>query len=243
MPLQGIRRVICGTHKCDSGLADDIAHAHGILRKLRIAQVPHFLRGLSVQDAVVSEISLELQMAPVVQRVPDPPLQCLRPFLEFLPVRGVPCDILLLHAVRAHEAPFIVVSAQPYLSDVVKFPVLRDLLRVDVAVVIKDRSFFRIVVEQLFCSVRAEQEIFVHKLFHDDRSPFLMSAGFTGCCYDTFTVMMSAPDADRGTNALSAVSSYIQSVRAYMQKVNIFFPHFHVRYHYFEKFCLSVKIC
>ena len=79
--------------------------------------------------------------------------ESLSPFLEFLTVGGIAGDVVFIHAVRAHCAPFVMVTSQPYLGDVVKFPVLCDLLGIDVAVVIQDRSSCCEFVIQLLCSL------------------------------------------------------------------------------------------
>ena len=50
---------------------NDVADAHGILFQLCIAQIPDLLGSIAVQISGVSEIFLQLQMAPVVQRVAD----------------------------------------------------------------------------------------------------------------------------------------------------------------------------
>ena len=106
-------------------------------------------------------------MAPVVQRIADQLGHGLGPGLEFLPVGGVGVgDILLFHTVGADLTPLIMVAAQPYLGDVVKLPVLVDLLGVDMAVVIHDRHLLRIVVVQLFRHVRVQHKILVHKWLH-----------------------------------------------------------------------------
>ena len=86
-------------------------------------------------------------MTPVVQRIADQLRQSLRPFLEFLPVCSIAGNIFFVYAVGTHLTPFIMVAAQPYLSDVVEFAVLVDFLRIDVAVIIHDRHLLRIVEE------------------------------------------------------------------------------------------------
>ena len=86
-------------------------------------------------------------MAPVVERVADELRKRLRPFLEFLAVAGVAGDVALLNPVGTHLTPFVVIAAQPYLSDVVELAVLVDLLRIDVAVVVHDGHLLRKIVE------------------------------------------------------------------------------------------------
>ena len=88
-------------------------------------------------------------MAPVIERISDSSLQCLRPFLELLTVSSLPGDVFFIHTIGAHQTPFIVVSAQPYLCDVLELSVLRDFLRIDVAVIVQNRRFCRVLMIQL----------------------------------------------------------------------------------------------
>ena len=105
-------------------------------------------------------------MAPVIEGISDGKAQGLRPFLELLPIVGVPGDEALVHAGRAHQAPFVVIAAQPDLGDVLKAPILPDLLRVQVAVKIDDLLGRCIVAVQMLCRLGGEQKVFVHKCLH-----------------------------------------------------------------------------
>ena len=156
MPSQIIGRVIRGTHQRHAGLTDQIADTHAVLMKLLIAEIPDFLRSLTVQHTGIAEKALQLQMAPVKERIADSELQRFRPLLKLLPVRRVSGDIVLLHTVGTHGTPFIMVPSQPYLCDVVKLSVLRDLLRIDVTVIVQNRHIFRICMEKLLRRLRTQ---------------------------------------------------------------------------------------
>ena len=86
----------------------------------------------------------------MVQRVPDQAGDGLGPLLELLGGGGVPGDVLLRHAAGAHGPPFVVVAPQPHLGDSALLLVLVDIHGVDVAVVVDDGHFFRMVVVQGF---------------------------------------------------------------------------------------------
>ena len=88
-------------------------------------------------------------MTPVEKGIADGLAQALCPFAEFFIVRSIAGDIFFLHAEGAHQAPFVMVTAQPDLSDVVKMPVLRNFPGIDVAVVIQHRGGLRIIMKQL----------------------------------------------------------------------------------------------
>ena len=113
-------------------------------------------------------------MRPVVKRIADELRQSLRPFLEFLPVGGIPGDILFFHTVCPHLTPLIVVAAKPYLGDILKFPVFKYLLRIYVAVIIQHRYLLHIGklrIEFLRC-ITVQQEILSHEFFQSV-TPFL----------------------------------------------------------------------
>ncbi len=65
MPLQRIDGIIGGADQSNVALLDQVTNAHGRLMQLFIAQVPYFVSGVFVQNAVVTEVSLQFQMAPV----------------------------------------------------------------------------------------------------------------------------------------------------------------------------------
>ena len=93
--------------------------------------------------ALEAEILAQFQMAPVVERVADKLWHRFSPCLEFLAVGGVIArNVLLVHAVGADLAPLVMIAAQPYLGDIVKFSVLVDFLRIDVTVIIDDGHVF-----------------------------------------------------------------------------------------------------
>ena len=154
VPFQRIDGIIGGADQCHIALADQIAHAHGGLLQFGIAQIPDLVGGSLAQHAGVSEVSLQLQMAPVKQRVADGLAQTLGPFAELFVVGGIAGDIFLLHAAGTHKAPFVVVAAQPHLRDIVELSILGNLSGIDVAVVVQHGSTLCVVVEQLSGSFR-----------------------------------------------------------------------------------------
>ena len=166
VPFQRIYRIVGGAYECDAGAFDQLACAHIRLCQLFIAEVPYFFRGVCAEMSGVAEISLQLQMGPVIQRIADQLFQRLRPFLKFLARRSVAGDVIFLYAVGAHLTPLIMVAAKPHLSDVFEMLVLRDLLRIEVAVVVEDRHNLSVVVIQFLCGFCGKQKILVHKWFH-----------------------------------------------------------------------------
>ena len=58
VPLQRINRIIGGADQGNIALLDQITNAHGRLLQFFVAQVPYFVSGVFVQNAIVTEVSL-----------------------------------------------------------------------------------------------------------------------------------------------------------------------------------------
>ena len=147
--------------------------------QLVVAQIPDFLCGVAVQDALVAEEVVQLQIGPVVHRVADGHGQSLSELLEALAIGLVAGDVLFGHAVGAHHAPLVVVAevaavrvaaAQPDLSNVLKAAVLVDLAGRNVAVIVADGHILCIIVIQMLSRSRLEHEFLIHKCFHGSNS-------------------------------------------------------------------------
>ena len=185
VPLEAVDGVIGGADEGHVALFDEAADGQlGVVLELVVAQVPDFLSGIAVQHAVVAEEGVQLQIGPVVHRVADGHGQSLSELLEALAVRLVAGDVLLGHAVGAHDAPLVVVAevaavrvaaAQPDLSNVVEAAVLVDLTGRNVAVVIADGHILSVSVVQVLCGGRLEHELLIHKCFHGQNSFFQWS--------------------------------------------------------------------
>ena len=175
MIFQGIYRIIRGANQRYMAAEDQVAHTHVFFPELGIAQLPHFLRGFAVENALIAKEALQLQVAPMVQGVAHGRGQGLRPLLKLFPIRSISGNILFLYARGTHQPPLIVVAAQPNLRNIIKLPVLPDFLGIDVAVIIHYRHLLRvIVVEGPGCGC-SQQKILVHESFHRDTPPY--------CCF------------------------------------------------------------
>ena len=86
--------------------------------------------------------------------------------LELLPVGSVASDVLFLHTVGAHNAPLVVVAAQPDLGDVVKAAVFVNFLGIDMAVVVQNGHLGCVLMIQSLRRVVGQQEVLIHKLLH-----------------------------------------------------------------------------
>ena len=92
-----------------------------------------------VQQLRNSEVALQLEMRPVVQRIAQRVRNGSRPGQKLLVGRSVPGNVFFRHAVRAHRPPFIVVSLKPDLVKIGESPVLSNVSRGKMAVIIENR--------------------------------------------------------------------------------------------------------
>ena len=102
----------------------------------------------------------------MIERVSNEHRHRFSPLLELFTIRLVACDVLLRYAVCSHLTPLIMVSAEPYLENVVELSVLCDFLRIDMAVVVEDRCILGVCVVELDRCRVLQHEILVHELFH-----------------------------------------------------------------------------
>ena len=167
VPLKAVGGVVGSADHADVGLFDQVAAGKAGLSELGVGKVPDLLSGFAVQDALVAKVTLKLQVAPLKDGVAHATAQGLGPLLELLASRCIAGNEALVDAVGTHQAPLVVVAAQPNLGDVFKTLVVPDLLGRNVAVVVNDGHTLGKVVEQLLAGFGAQQEILiVHEVFH-----------------------------------------------------------------------------
>ena len=167
VPLKGVGRIVCGADQAHVGAADEIPAGELRRGELPVGKLPDLFCGIAVEHALIAEEALELEVAPLEDRVADAAGQGLCPLLELLTGRSIAGDIALIHAVGTHEAPLVVVAAEPDLRDGREGLVLPDFLRGDVAVIVENRHVLCIVMEELLARGGGEQEVLVvHKVLH-----------------------------------------------------------------------------
>ena len=119
---------------------DETAHAHLIVLQLFVAYIPNRIGCLTVQYSLEVKKPLQLQMTPVKQRISNSFFQSLGIFLKFVPIRGLPCNIIFLYAIRTHQTPLVVIRTEPHLCDIFKSVIQRDFFWIDMTVVIENRK-------------------------------------------------------------------------------------------------------
>ena len=165
--LERVDGVVRGAERLDAGARDQPARGEPGLRDDGVGTLPDLVRGVAGEQQVVdAEVARQLQVAPVVHRVAQRVRHRLGELPELLARRGVAGDEALVDAVRAHDAPLVVVGAEPDLGDVLPAFVLRDLRGREVAVVVDDRERLGVAVVKLARAIVREEEVVVDEFLH-----------------------------------------------------------------------------
>ena len=163
--LQAVGRVIGRAQRDDLEPLENALRAQLRRGQLLAGFLPDPRRALLVQQLINAEVALQLQVGPVVQRVAQRVRHGGRPGLEFLERLGRAGAIALRHPVGAHRPPLVVVPLQPDLEQVLELPVLRDVPRRQVAMIIKDRLRLRELVIEPRRRPGVQEKVFVNE-FH-----------------------------------------------------------------------------
>ena len=138
MIFEGIGRIIGCSNKLYIALQHELARGHTGLFDVRIGAVEDLVcifRGESILD---TEVHGELHVGPNVQRVAGCGLDACGISAELFTRRCIAGDILFRYTAGAHQTPLVVVTAEPDLCDVGKNGILKDLFRLQVAVVVNN---------------------------------------------------------------------------------------------------------
>ena len=158
VPLEAVGWVVGRAHHLDLHPPENAPRGEVARGQLPVGLVPDPLGGGVVQDVIDAKVAAQLQVRPVEERIAERVRHGLGPRLEFFPRGGGAGDPLLRDAVGPHGPPLVVVAIEPDGVQVFKPPVLGDVARAQVAVVVDDGLPSRdIVIEGSGC-VAGEQE-------------------------------------------------------------------------------------
>ena len=139
----------------------------GLLQFL-VTLVEDLTGGLRTQLLCDTEGSLQFQVCPVVQRVTEGVRHGLSPLLKLLPVAGVLAGaVSLIHTVRTHGTPLIVVTAEPQLCDALETMVVGHHFGDQMTVIIDDGHLSRMVVIQVLSRLGLQNEVIIIELLHN----------------------------------------------------------------------------
>ena len=168
VPAGVVGRVIGGTDGfhiefADKGLAPELRRS-----ELGVALFENLTGRGRAEELIDAEDAAQLQVRPVIQGVPHGIRNRFGPLPEGFPgVVFSTGDIVFINTVGTHRPPLVMVSVvsvhQPQLGDVPELDVFGNLLRNQVAVIVDDGHFFRVLVVKGAGGLRLEHEIWVDK--------------------------------------------------------------------------------
>ena len=164
MPVQIIDGIIGGA----DGLYIKLFHqlTSGIVLQLLVAAVVDLIGIIGSQRLHNTKGSLQFQMAPMIHGVADQFRHDLRKGTELFAAIGRAGHHVFAYAVGSHQAPLIMIAAQPNLRNIIKFAVFCNVLRADMTMIVNDRHFLSHFMIQLLRCLRSQQKVLIHKRSH-----------------------------------------------------------------------------
>ena len=129
------------------------------LPQLRVRLLPNAFAARFVQQLVDSEIALQLQVRPMVERIAQRVGHGARPRQKFLLGRPGSGAVLFADPIGPHGAPFVVVALQPDFEKILEAAVLGYLPRRQMAMIVEDGFVLGIFVIQPLRGLAAEEKI------------------------------------------------------------------------------------
>ena len=113
MIFKCINGIVSGTKCLNTGRHNDVLSGHFGGGKLFVAKLPYGIAGIFVQYTVISEITLKLEMRPMVKRITYKLRHTASVSLELFISGAVTGDIFFLNTAGADSSPLIMVTAKP----------------------------------------------------------------------------------------------------------------------------------
>ncbi len=159
MVLQRIGGIVCRAERPYVELAEDAVGGEGVILEPLTRAFPDARGCRRIEKLRDVEVSLQLEVRPVIQRVPQALRDGLRPGEKFVVGWGVTGAVPFVQAVRTHRPPLVVVPFQPDLEQIREPPVPGNVARREVAVVVQDRLCGRMPAVQVAGRLRVQQEV------------------------------------------------------------------------------------
>ena len=131
-----------------------------------VCPVVNIFSSPGIQRSVYTEVSLQFDMCPMIQRIAYAILESLAEFQKLLLIACIARAIFFFCSCTSHGSPLIVVARKPKPRYVLRLFVFINLLWAEVTVIVANRHILSKIVEQMPCTVGVQKEIPVHKIIH-----------------------------------------------------------------------------
>ncbi len=146
--LQRVRRIVRGAQRAHSEFLQNPLRAEFPGCELLVSFIPDGGRGLFIQQFTNAEVPPQFEVSPMVEGIAKRVRHGPSPSQEFLAGAGIASAVAFRHAIGPHGAPFVVVALQPDFRQVAELPVLCDVSRGKMAMIIKNGLVLGVVLEQ-----------------------------------------------------------------------------------------------
>ena len=165
MMLKIIGGIVGGAHNFHVKLLQNCVRGQ-LLRKQSIGALPDSGGRGFIQKIRNAEISLQLEMGPMIERVAQRVGNGSCPSQKFFIGRSVPGDVVLRDAIGPQGAPFVMVSLQPDFPEIPKPTVSGNVLRRKMTVVVENRLRNGELMIKMARGIVREKKIFGEKASH-----------------------------------------------------------------------------
>ena len=162
MIFKSIRRVVSRADDLDVRSLYKILRAELVFSKTLVAPFPYLVAGLLRERQINIEISLQLKVSPVVERIADEVGHRACEGAEFLIIVRISRDVFLIYSVGAELTPLVMITAEKEIIRILELVVLGDHLRTQMAMIVDYRQILYLSVK-LFCRLAFKHEIIVYK--------------------------------------------------------------------------------
>ena len=139
VPLEIVDRIVGGAERPHLEAREDALRVQPFRGQLLVGRRPDPIGVPAVEQLADAEVALELEMGPVIQRVAQRLRHRRRPGAELVQRPRVAGAVAFVDAVGAHRPPLVMIALEPDLEQVVEPPVLGDVARRQVVVIVENR--------------------------------------------------------------------------------------------------------
>jgi hypothetical protein len=158
--FKGIGRVVGGA---DSGYMEFLeysVHCHFIFLKSAVGAIPHACRSVFAEQIIDPEVTQQLEMSPVIERIAKRVWDRARPGKEFFKRSSIAGAEFLRHTVRSHGPPLVMIAVQANFGQIAETAIFRNLPRGKVAMKIQYWKLPSVLMVEAACRASLQQKIF-----------------------------------------------------------------------------------
>ena len=160
--------IVSGAHNLDVEFLQNCLSGQP-LRERGVRPLPDGRRGCLIQQFVDSEVALQFEVRPMVERIAQGVRNGSRPGQKFLVGSGIPRNEFFRDTVGPHSPPFVVVSLQPDLEQIGEPPIFSNVAGRKMTVIVEDGLRSGELMIKTPGSIVRQKKIFGEEVGHETR--------------------------------------------------------------------------